>query len=355
VTHDLGSLVEIIGFLVAMMVLARACAAEGLFEALGDRVARLAHGSSSRLLAYAVGLAALVTAVMSLDATVVLLTPVLIAASPRRAYAYATVRLANSASTLLPVSNLTNLLAFGATGLTFVGFTGAMLPVWVVAVVAEYAILRRWFRTELRTASTEVATDEVDPVPLFPVAVVLVVLLALASGIAPWLPATAGAILVAGYALVRRTTSWRDLLVAANLPMSAVILAWAFAVSWLGSTSFGDWFDQVMPSSDGLWALLAIALIAMIAANVVNNLPATLLLLPAATIAGPAAVLALLIGVNVGANLTLIGSLANLLWRQSGGREITTKREFHLLGVATTPPLVIVCTVVLWAWTSLIW
>lgn len=354
-THDLGSLVEIIGFLVAMMVLARACAAEGLFEALGDRVARLARGSSTRLLAYAVGLAALVTAVMSLDATVVLLTPVLIAASPRRAYAYATVRLANSASTLLPVSNLTNLLAFAATGLSFVGFTWAMLPVWVVAVAAEYLILRRWFRSELRTPTTASSTGDAERVPLLPVAVVLVVLLALAGGVEPWLPATAGAVLVAGYALARRSTSWRDLLVAANLPMSGIILAWAFAVSWLGSTSFGDWFDQVMPSGDGLWSLLAIALIAMIAANVVNNLPATLLLLPAATIAGPAAVLALLIGVNVGANLTLIGSIANLLWRQSGGREVTTKREFHLLGIATTPPLVIVCTIVLWAWTSLIW
>jgi arsenical pump membrane protein len=355
VAHDLGSLVEIIGFLVAMMVLARACAAEGLFEALGDRVARLAHGSGLRLLAYAVGLAAVVTAVMSLDATVVLLTPVLIAASPRRAYAYATVRLANSASTLLPVSNLTNLLAFSATGLTFVGFTGAMAPVWVVAVAAEYAILRWWFRTELRDPSADSESLAVESVPRFPVVVVLAVLVALAIGVAPWLPASVGALLVAVYALARRTCSWRDLLAAANLPMSGIILAWAFAVSWLSSTSFGDWFDRAMPSGAGLWSLLATALIAMVAANLVNNLPATLLLLPAATVAGPAAVLALLIGVNVGANLTIIGSIANLLWRQSGGRELSTNREFHLLGVATTPALVAVCTLVLWAWTSLIW
>jgi arsenical pump membrane protein len=353
VTHDLGSLAEIIGFLVAMMVLARACAAEGLFEALGGRVARLAAGSSGRLLAYAVGLAAIVTAVLSLDATVVLLTPVLIAASARRAYAFASVRLANSASTLLPVSNLTNLLVFGATGLTFVGFTWAMLPVWVVAIAAEYAILRRWFAAELRTPSP--APTDVDAVPLFPVAVVVVVLLALAGGVTPWLPATAGAILVAGYALARRTTHWRDLLAAANLPLSAFILLWALAVSWLVSTEFGDWLGDAMPSGDGLWSLLAIALIAMVAANVVNNLPATLLLLPAATLAGPAAILALLIGVNVGANLTMIGSIANLLWQQSGGRRVTTVREFHLLGALTTPPLVVVCTLVLWGWTSLIW
>ncbi|MET0928696.1 MAG: SLC13 family permease [Aeromicrobium sp.] len=352
-THDLGSLAEIIAFLVAMMVLARACAAEGLFEALGGRVARFAAGSSSRLLACAVALAALVTAVLSLDATVVLLTPVLIAASARRAYAYASVRLANSASTLLPVSNLTNLLVFSATGLTFVGFTWAMLPVWVVAIAAEYLVLRRWFAVELRTPSP--VPEDVDAVPLFPVAVVIVVLLALSSGVAPWIPAAAGAVLVAGYALVRRTIVWRELLAAANLPLSAFILGWAFAVSWLGSTELGDRFGHAMPSGDGLGSLLAIALVAMVAANLVNNLPATVLLLPAAALAGPGPILALLIGVNVGANLTMIGSIANVLWRQSGGRELSTLREFHLLGVVTTPPLVALCTLVLWAWTSLIW
>ena len=62
-----------------------------------------------------------------------------------------------------------------------------------------------------------------------------------------------------------------------------------------------------------------------------------------------------MIGINVGANLTIIGSLANLLWRQSGGRELSTLRGFHALGFATTPFIVALCTVVLWAWTSLIW
>lgn len=352
-THDLGSLAEIVGFLVAMMLLARACADEGLFDALGGRVARVAAGSSTRLLAYAVVLAAVVTAVLSLDATVVLLTPVLIAASARRAYAYASVRLANSASTLLPVSNLTNLLVFGSTGLTFAGFTGAMLPVWLVAVAAEYLVLRRWFAGELREPASVPA--EVDDVPLLPVAVVLAVLVALAAGATPWIPAAAGAVLVGTWTLVRRTSTWRGLLAAANLPLAVFVLAWAFAVDRLGTTGFGEWFTDAMPSGAGIWSLLAIALVAMVAANIINNLPATLLLLPAAAAAGPAPILALLIGVNVGANLTLVGSVANVLWRQSGGREVSTVREFHVLGLVTTPPLVVLCTVVLWAWTSLVW
>lgn len=352
-THDLGSLLEIIAFLVAMMLLARACADEGLFVALGGHVARLAGGSSQRLLAYAVLAAALVTAALSLDATVVLLTPVLIAASTRRAHAYASVRLANSASTLLPVSNLTNLLVFGATGLTFAGFTEAMLPVWLVAVVAELVILRLWFARELR--APESVPDDVEAVPRLSLAVVAAVLVALAGGATPWIPAAVGALVMGAHSVARHRSTFKELLHAANLPLAAVVLAWAYAVSWVASTRVGEQFADALPSGDGLGSLLAIALIAMVAANVINNLPATLLLLPAAAAAGPAPILALLIGVNVGANLTVIGSVANILWRQSGGRAVSTLREFHLLGLATTPPLVALCTVVLWAWTSLIW
>ena len=73
-------------------------------------------------------IAAVTTAVLSLDATVVLLTPVVLATAarcgvPARPHAYATAHLANTASLLLPVSNLTNLLAFSAAGLSFVHFT----------------------------------------------------------------------------------------------------------------------------------------------------------------------------------------------------------------------------------------
>jgi arsenical pump membrane protein len=357
VTHDLGTLTQVVAFLVAIMVLAQACADEGVFDVLGGRMARVARGSSTGLLAWSVALAAVVTVVLSLDATVVLLTPVLIAASaarPHRSHAYASVRLANSGSTLLPVSNLTNLLVFGSTGLTFVGFAWAMLPVWLVAIAAEYAVLSWWFRDELHSPYVQ-PTVEDHALALFPCAVVLVVLFALAGGTTPWVPATAGAILLGGYALARRTSTWQDLFAAANLPLAAFVLVWGSVVNWLATTRVGNWFDDAMPAGTSLGALLLVALIAMVAANVVNNLPATLLLLPPAAAAGPTAVLALLVGVNVGANLTLIGSLANLLWRQSGGRTLSSVREFHRLGLATTPAIVVVCTTVLWAWTSLIW
>lgn len=58
------------------------------------------------------------------------------------------------------------------------------------------------------------------------------------------------------------------------------------------------------------------AAIAALLANLINNLPAVLALLPVAAPAGPGPVLAVLIGVNIGPNLTYVGSLATLLWRR---------------------------------------
>ncbi|MGH3302492.1 MAG: SLC13 family permease, partial [Streptosporangiaceae bacterium] len=103
----------VIGFLAAVLVLARLCDDEGLFRACGAWLARGAAGRPRRLLARVFVVASVITAVLSLDATVVLLTPVVFATAARvglraRPHVYATAHLANSGSLLLPVSNLTN-------------------------------------------------------------------------------------------------------------------------------------------------------------------------------------------------------------------------------------------------------
>ncbi len=112
----------VIGFLAAILVLAHLYEDDGLFRACGDWMARASAGSPRRLLAQVFLIASVTTAVLSLDATVVLLTPVVFATAARlearaRPHVYACTHLANSASLLLPVSNLTNLLAFAASGL----------------------------------------------------------------------------------------------------------------------------------------------------------------------------------------------------------------------------------------------
>jgi len=87
-------------------------------------------------------------------------------------------------------------------------------------------------------------------------------------------------------------------------------------------------------------------------ANVCNNLPAVLVLLPLALPSGPGAVLAVLIGVNIGPNLTYTGSLATMLWRRDLRRRdesIPELREFTRLGLLTVPAGLVIAVLALWA------
>jgi arsenical pump membrane protein len=107
----------------------------------------------------------------------------------------------------------------------------------------------------------------------------------------------------------------------------------------------------LLPGGSSLVALLAIAGIAAVLANLVNNLPAVLVLLPALGAGSPGRVLAVLIGVNIGPNLTYAGSLATLLWRRilrERGLE-PDLGEFTRLGLLTVPAGLAAATVALWA------
>ena len=144
----------VIGFLIAILVLAHLCDDDGLFKACGAWMARSAAGRPRRLLALVFVIAAVTTAVLSLDTTVVLLTPVVFATAARldvraRPHVYACTHLANSASLLLPVSNLTNLLAFAASGLAFGHFAALMALPWLAVIGVEYAVFGRFFGSDL--------------------------------------------------------------------------------------------------------------------------------------------------------------------------------------------------------------
>src|SRR5579863_7264154 len=148
----------VIGFLIAILVLARLCDDDGLFRACGAWLARSSAGRPRRLLALVFAAAAVTTAVLSLDTTVVLLTPVVFATAARlevrsRPHVYACTHLANSASLLLPVSNLTNLLAFAASGLAFGHFAALMAVPWLAAIGVEYAVFGRFFAADLNAGA----------------------------------------------------------------------------------------------------------------------------------------------------------------------------------------------------------
>ncbi len=347
-----------IGFLAAVLVLASLCDRYGLFDAAGAWMASGSRGRPVTLLALVFAVASTVTAVLSLDATVVLLTPVVFATVAQlrvraKPQVYACTHLANSASLLLPVSNLTNLLAFSASGLSFARFGATMALPWLAAIGAEWLVLRRFFATDLGGRG-ETAGGTPRPFPVFAGSVLALTLIGFfvtsVFNAAPAFAAVGGAVVLAVPALLSRRVAIRDIGLALELPFLAFVLALGLIVKALSVHGLGSLVVHLIPGGTALGSLLLIAVVAAILANVINNLPAVLLLLPAASAAGVGAVLAVLIGVNTGPNLTYVGSLATLLWRRvlrQRGEELPIL-EFMRLGAISVPAVLIAATVALW-------
>jgi arsenical pump membrane protein len=356
--HDaartLDELGPTVGFLAGILVFGRLCADAGVFTYLGARAARLGGARPRRLLALVVVLAASVTAVLTLDATVVLVTPVVLAVSARagvavKPNAYACARLANSGSLLLPVSNLTNLLAFSATNMSFGRFAALMALPWVIAVAGEWVGLRWFFRRDLpRTVPPH--AEPVPPAPRYALGVLAVTVAAFVVLSAFHVPvawaAAGGCVLML---LPRRLLPVVRMVRAASLGFCAFVFAIAIVVDAVVRNGLGDVLRDVLPAGHSFPALLAVAVVAAVLANVVNNLPATLVLIPLVA-ADPIALLAVLLGVNVGPNATYAGSLATLLWRRLlPRRDRPGFAEFHRFGLLTVPPLLVAVTAGLWA------
>ncbi|MFE1936151.1 SLC13 family permease [Streptomyces sp. NPDC059474] len=354
-------LLPVVGFLAAVLLLARMCADEGLFEAAGQAVARACAGRTDRLLGGVFAVASVVTAVLSLDATVVLLTPVVFATAGRlgarsRPHVYACAHLSNSASLLLPVSNLTNLLAFQAGGVSFTRFAVLMGPAWLLTIGIEYLVFRRFFADDLAAGTSEPPPADWPRVPVFALSVLLLTLAGFVgtslAGLDPQWAAWAGALVLTVRALRRRETTVRGAIGAAGPLFCLFVLALGVVVQAVLAGGLQDALTQVLPTGASLPALLGIAAVAAVLANLINNLPAVLALLPIASAGGTGPVLAVLIGVNLGPNLTYVGSLATLLWRRIvHHHEPDTGSDlgvFTRLGLLTTPATVVVATAAMW-------
>ncbi|MEY9871711.1 arsenical pump membrane protein [Streptacidiphilus sp. MAP12-33] len=356
---EAGRLGPVIGFLAAVLVLAQLCADEGLFQACGAWMAHSAAGRPRRLLVQVFALASVITAVLSLDATVVLLTPVVFATAARlgarpKPHLYACTHLSNTASLLLPVSNLTNLLAFAAAGVSFTRFAALMTLPWLVAIGVEYLVLRHFFAADLDAGAEAPAAADTPHLPWFALLTVVGTLAGFvvtsALGLNPAWAAFAGATVLAVRALVRRSSTPTAIVGSAALPFLAFVLALGVVVRAVVDNGLASGLAHLVPHSSTLPALLGVAALAAVLANVINNLPATLVLVPLAAPAGAGAVLAVLLGVNIGPNLTYAGSLATLLWRRivrehEGDVDLG---EFTRLGLLVVPAALTLAVVALW-------
>lgn len=357
---EVVALAPTVGFLAAILALGHLCDEQGVFGWAGAVLARRSGGNAARLFPGVFAAATATTAVLSVDATVVLLTPVVLTTAHllrvrARPHVYACAHLANSASLLLPVSNLTNLLVFGHSGLGFTRFALIMALPTVAVLVVEYAVLRRRFRVDLPAAAAAPRL----PAPDAPVVPLLVVAATLAGfavaeplGVAPAWVAAGGALVLGGRQVVAEHGRWRAAgrVLAATQPLFCLfVLALGVVVAAASTHGLGAALGRLVPAGTGPLELLGVALLAAALANLVNNLPATLLLLPVVPHDAPV-LLAVLLGVNIGPNLTYAGSLATLLWRRLlRDRGIAVPiREFTALGLLTVPACLVAGVLALW-------
>ena len=290
---------------------------DGLFAAAGHLLARSARNGIA-LYAGAVLLIATVTTLLNLDTSVAFLTPILVYTARSRGEGeapllYGCILLANAGSLLLPGSNLTNLIVLGEVHLSGGQFFRHMAPPGIVAILVTAVVVGVVHHRSLRATATvgENAGQPVFGVGLVAIAAATVLVLVLRS---PALPVAA----VGVAAVAIKARSWpgqaRRALEVLGLPILIGLFGIAVALGTLGRAWSGP--AELLHHLD-TWATAAVA---ALLAVLVNNLPAASLLASRP----PPRPFALLIGLNIGPNLFITGSLAWALWwraaRTAGAR-----------------------------------
>lgn len=316
-------------FLGGMMLLAQLAQIHGVFDWLATLAVRHARGSRLRLFALIYAIGTLVTIFMSNDATAVVLTPAVLASVKKSKvdplpYLFICAFIANAASFVLPVSNPANLVVFHEGVPPLARWMGMFLIASVVSIAATYLALRWHCRAALRG---EVANDvqELDlphagKLTLVGIGIVAVVLLlASAFGRDLGLPTCIASVCVALILSIRERMNPIQLMKGISwsvLPLVAGLFILVEAISSAGALELCQAALQAFEHRGPLVGPLLAAFSVGFGANLVNNLP--LGLIAGASIhAGhitDALRSAILIGVDLGPNLSVTGSLATILW-----------------------------------------
>ncbi len=322
-------------FLIGMMLLSELAREQGVFDWMSSVAVKSANGSCSRLFALVYGIGTLVTIFMSNDATAVVLTPAILAAVRKAKvqplpYLFVCALIANAASFVLPISNPANLVVFH-TGMPSLGQWLASFAVpSVLSIVATFFAMRVVFRKELRETIEWQAEDvELTMNGKFVLAglMLMVVVLLTASAMKKdlGLPTCLAALAITAAVSIKaksnplelaKEISWTTLMLVAGLFIMVDSVesqgALKLTQAWL------TWAQGLGPAAGAMVTGFAVG----VANNVVNNLPLGLIAggtLQAAHVKGSIGSIgliadAVLIGVDIGPNLSVTGSLATILW-----------------------------------------
>lgn len=349
-------ILPLLAFLATVIVLAELTAEAEVFDVIATRMAILAGGNYLALFLLCVTFASATTAALNLDTTAVLLTPVMLATARRAAIsplplAMTTVWLANTASLLLPVSNLTNLLAADRVTLTPSSFAQRMLIPEAASIVATMCGLwvfywRRGRRDGERYLPPQAHRPKDRILFWIAAAACLFFVACLLTGL-PLMVASSvscGVVVVAFAGRARGTL--RPQLIPWRLLVFVVGL---FLVVQTVSYHGLDALMRIAIGADGgTGGVFRAAGAGAALSNLVNNLPSYVAGESAVPAANHDQLLGLLIGTNVGPIVTPWASLATLLWYercQAGGIQISWPR--FMLGGAVTASCALIATV--WA------
>jgi len=350
-----GKGMDVYFFLIGMMLLAEVARQEGLFGWLAAQAVRHSQGSAKRLflIVYVVG--TIVTVLLSNDATAVVLTPAVYAATRAARveplpYLFVCAFIANAASFVLPISNPANLVVFGAQMPQLSEWLHTFALPSIVAIVVTYAVLRLTQRRALEAAVAAVG----DIAPLrrggqlaaLGIAMTAVVLLAAsAQGSDLGLPTFIAGAIVTTLVLIISRRSPLPLLKDISWSVLPLVAGLFILVEGLNRTgvlpALAGVLKQASTDSPQLTSWI-VGIVAAVASNLVNNLPMGLIAATTTQIAQvPTHVTgATLIGVDLGPNLSVTGSLATILWlialRREG--EHVGALAFLKLGLVVMPP-----------------
>ena len=346
---------DVFFFLIGMMALAEFAREEGVFDWVASYAVRTARGSRARLLVIVYAAGIVTTAFLSNDATIVVLTPAVIQAVSRTdarpdAYVFACALVANAASFVLPIANPSNLLFFADKMPPLGEWLASFGLASAASVAVTYGVLRLLFRRDV--AAPLVLDDGVAAAPR-PLAVGVLVLSAAVLVLTSSLNGPLGMMTFALGLFATAAAMTRDRAaprtIARGIAWSVVILTAALfvVVEALDAAGAGS-----LPRSLFTWAAhqaapvanIVVALATGLVSNVVTNLPVGLDAGKYVGTAHPPAALsaAALVGVNVGPNLTVNGSLATLLWLavlRRAGIAMTPLRFTRVAALAAIPAL----------------
>ncbi|MCX7623975.1 MAG: SLC13 family permease [Thermomicrobium sp.] len=358
-------------FFLGLMATSALADRAGVFALLAQSAARWSKGSPRRLYFAVFALGALVTAVLSNDATALLLTPVVATLVlrlelPPRPFLFATTFIADTASFLLPVSNPINVLLLGSR-VDLVTFLRYLFVPSLAAIVVNYLVFAWWFRHELGGRFRPERLQAVVADDSRRTRRMLWALGILAAGYvaAAWTRLPLGPVALGGavfLAVVARTAGafeWRSLWRGISWTLFGFLTGMIVLVRGLENLGVTAWFGEALLRLGGDSQLRAIVVTAFgtaLGANLINNVPMALVMravLAAAESTGWALeplFFAAVLGADLGPNVTTVGSLATILWVVSLRRYgITVSvRQYLFLGLLVVPAMLLLGSLAVW-------